>query len=354
MAVLAFESISVSYQAFTARRENRRCGVKSPACVILNAGCLLSLIANCAWSAPTAQFSHTIVGSSGRISAIPRPYSDASFWNVPIPVTAAIDPNSNAIVAKSIVPYAGAAAFSNSDAWGISYIDGTGKNSRSYAVACTRYCTGDTIVFPIPIGAQPTTGSDHHLVVINGAQELDMWLASYDPAKDTWSAGVRVLNDLAGGGAFCAQGQHCNSAEASGFALLGGTVRPDEIARGHIDHALAMITPYTRSSFIACPATHTDGKADDPAAIPEGAHVQLDPALDVEAQPWPDWEKIIAKALQTYGAFIVDTGGALAVRGVTDQNQGGKQWTSVGVPKGGSISDIPWRRLRVLRIQSCD
>lgn len=287
-------------------------------------------------------------------SAVVRPFSEVSFWNVPIPGNAVTDPNSNEIVAKSIVPFAGTATFSNSDAWGISYIDATSMKSRRYAVACTKYCTGDTILFSIPDGARPTTGSDHHLVVINGKQELDMWLANYDSAKHIWSAGVRVINDLSGSGVLCAQGQHCNGAEASGFALLGGTIRPEEIARGHIDHALALITPYTRAGYIACPATHTDGRVDDPAAIPEGAHMQLDPAVNINAQPWPYWEKTIAKALQVYGAYVVDTGGALAVRGVTDQNQGGRQWKSIRVPKGGSISDIPWQRIRVLRMQSCN
>lgn len=345
----------VSHQTFTGKEETRRCerqksgfpGILFTALAILFATMLPQ-------SAPKVQSAQTVSPNGiEEISAI-RPYSGTSFWNVPIPADPAIDPNSNAIVAKSIVPYAAGAAFSNSDAWGISYIDGTTKPSKPYTVACTRYCKGDTVVFSIPPGARPTTGSDHHLAVINGKQELDMWLASYDPAKDAWSAGVRVVNDLSGEGALCARGQHCNGAEASGFALLGGTIRPAEIERGHIDHALAMITPYTRAGYIACPATHTDGKAEDPAAIPEGAHVQLDPAVNVDAQPWPVWEKIIAKALQTYGAYIVDTGGALAVRGVTDQNQGGNQWASVRVPKGGNISDIPWRRLRVLRIQPCN
>jgi hypothetical protein len=286
-------------------------------------------------------------------AAIARHYDDGSFWNIPIPENPAIAANSPAIVANAILPFVPTATFSNSDAWGISYINATGVSAKTYNIACTRYCTGDSIDFPIPPGAQPTTGSDHHMVVINGNLELDMWLANYDPASDRWSAGVRVVNDLRGWGAFCGRGQHCNGAEASGFALLGGTVRPEEIAQGHIDHALAMITPHTRASFIACPATHTDGKVDDPTAIPEGARVQLDPSFNVDAQPWPAWEKVIAKALQTYGAFVVDTGGALAVRGVTDQNQGGSSWAAVNTPKGANISNIPWQLIRVLEIQSC-
>jgi hypothetical protein len=141
---------------------------------------------------------------------------------------------------------------------------------------------------------------------------------------------------------------------ASGFAALGGLVRPEEIAQGHIDHALHLMTPYTRANYIACPATHTDGQKNDTAAIPEGARIQLDPAFNVDAQSWPAWEKIIAKALQTYGAYVVDSSGAMSFRGVTDQNLGATNWASVNTPKGGSLSNLPWSSMRVLQIQSCN
>jgi hypothetical protein len=68
--------------------------------------------------------------------------------------------------------------------------------------------------------------------------------------------------------------------------------------------------------------------------------VQLDPAYNVDAQNWPQWVKIIAHALQTYGAYNRSTGGAVSIYGVTDQNAGVPAWTSVGVPER--------RRLNVL------
>ena len=163
-----------------------------------------------------------------------------------------------------------------------------------------------------------------------------------------------MINDVTGWGASCALGQHCNGAVAAGFALLGGAVRPEEIAQGHIDHALSITTPYTRANYIACPATHNDGKFADTAAIPEGAQIQLDPAFNVDGQSWPAWEKVIAKALQKYGAFVSDTGGSLAIRGVTDMNLGTDTWAAAGTPKGPSLSNLPWSSFRVLTIQSCN
>src|SRR5205823_10159290 len=157
--------------------------------------------------------------------------------------------------------------------------------------------------------AASSTGSDHHLVVIDSGtgQEVDMRLPSYNAATRSWSAGARYLTEPSGWGGTCAEKKHCGGAVAAGFAAFGGIVRPEEIAQGHIDHALFFTTPYTRRDYIACPATHTDGRTDDAAAIPEGARIQLDPAFSVEPQPLPRWEKVIAHALQKYGAFLGDT-----------------------------------------------
>ena len=110
-----------------------------------------------------------------------------------------------------------------------------------------------------------------------------------------------------GWGANCAEGRSCMGANAAGFALLGGAIRPEEISAGGIPHALSLMTPATRSGYIACPATSSDGKSSDANAIPEGAQIQLDPSFNVAAQSWAPWQKAITVALQQYGAFVSDT-----------------------------------------------
>jgi len=280
-------------------------------------------------------------------------YSAASFWNTPIAPHAAIDRNSAGMVSYALSACASNAVLANDDAWGMGYVY-AGPESKLYTIACTTYCAGDTIVFPIPDGALPSTGSDHHLAVIKGSQELDMWEASYDRKADRWSAGSRTVTSITGWGANCGEREHCGGAVAAGFAMLGGSIRPEEIAQGHIDHALALNTPATKSGYIACPATNTDGASDNPDAIPQGARVQLDPAFDVDGQAWPAWEKTVAKALQTYGAYVVDTSGVLALYAVSDVNPGNISWSSVGMSKAPSLANLPWSRFRVLQIRSCN
>ncbi len=289
------------------------------------------------------------VTTPAQSGSFPRLYATSSFWNTPIPASPAIDPNSAAMVAKALEAYAGSANFANSDDWGkaLAYANTV---TRVYTVGCNLYGCGNTVTFRIPTYAHPTTGSDHHLIVIDrsAGTELDTWEGSC-----CWSAGSRFITNPDGWGANCAQGQHCLGAVAAGYAAFGGVVRPEEIAQGHIDHALFFATPYTRSGFIACPATNTDGIYNDPSALPEGARIQLDPSFNVDAQAWPQWEKVIAHALQTYGAYLGDSSGSLTFAGEPNINRGYNAWSLVGVPTPGSLAALPWSSFRVLQIQQC-
>ena len=299
-------------------------------------------------STPTPTPTPTTAPPLGGITPL---YAATSFWNLPIGPAPVLDPNSAAMVQAALAGSAGSANFANTAAWGRAMVF-SHNSDPVYTVACTMYDCGTVISFHIPLGATPETGSDHHLVVINldTNQELDMWLASF--SGGTWSAGSRYLTAANGWGALCLQFQHCGSAVAAGFAAFGGVVRPEEIQQGHIDHALALTASLTRSGLIACPATHTDGPSLDPNAIPEAARIQLDPAFNVDGQSWPQWQKVIAHALQTYGAYIYDTGGSLGLAGQGNQN-GGLVWSSIGVPDGPSLSNLPWGQFRVLLVQPC-
>jgi hypothetical protein len=59
--------------------------------------------------------------------------------------------------------------------------------------------------------------------------------------------------------------------------MLAGVVTLEEIARRRIDHALAMATTDAAKGRFMWPAQRTDGGLTDPAALPEGARLRLDP-----------------------------------------------------------------------------
>ena len=274
-------------------------------------------------------------------------YAPTSFWNVPIMGSPALDAGSAAMVSRSILPYVGSANFANTDDWGIG-LAYAHDGDKTYTITGAIYYDTGPISFRIPANATPTTGDDHHLVVIDGTKELDLWQAHYDAATDRWTAGSRFITDANGWGAMAGPGQRAGGAVAAGFAEMGGVIRPEEIAQGHINHALSLTAPLIRAGVIAAPATATDGFSSDPASLPEGAHLQLDPSFNVAAQDWPAWEKVVATALQTYGAYVSDRGGSVALYGQTDTNAGNTSWAAANTTKGGSLSNLPWEQMHVI------
>jgi len=281
----------------------------------------------------------TIAEPSFRGTGVP---AARSFLERPIPPSPALAPNSAALVRRSLVPFVRNANLANSDAWGIPIVTvEEGDRRRRIDLFRWGYGTRDRVTFRIPAWARPTTGSDHHLAVVDGDAELNVWVAERQ-SDGHWRSGARTVvsgTPIAGPVA----------ATASGFALTAGVVRPEEIARGRIDHALAFTAPYVRNRFVA-PAVHGDGRVGDPRALPMGAHIQLDPRVDVSGLPRP--QQIVARALQEYGAYLVDTGGSLALRaeasiGRARRGRPTDIWAPVGVTSS-SLQAIPWHRMRVL------
>jgi hypothetical protein len=301
----------------------------------------------------------TSVTTPAQVGAFPRLYAKGSFWNEPIGRRVRVDPNSSSIVATSIAPYAPVANLNDSETWGIplAYSD---PASELYDVGCTKYGCDQAVRFRIPRYARPNFGSDGKLVVVDPSidSELDMGRAAYDPPTDSWTTASRYTTPSDGWGAMCGWGSHCDGVLMSGIDQFGGIVRPEEIAQGHIDHALALSVPYWRVTKFVCPAVKTGGGVEDANAIPEGAHVQLSLKIDVAAQTWPAWEKVIARALQVYGAYVSDAGsGSFEVRAESDLDRGYPMWQLVGINAGVStaqkLPDIPWGRMRVLKLHWC-
>jgi hypothetical protein len=297
-------------------------------------------------------------------------FASTSFINTLLPSSPSVDPNSATMVANSIAAEASQAHLSNGGyGTGLVYSHSTDK---VYSVKCTTYDSntckvGSSVNFPIPKGVTVPSGTDHNTAFVYMANdgspyagmELDCWIAQYSSSTDTWSCGTASIVKNQGGWGTCAnaniQGYHCNGGYAAGFDFAAGPVRPEEIAAGYIPHALVAAIPNTGSGII-CPATHTDHSG---TGIPEGGHFFLPQSYNVDAQSWPAWVKMIAHALQNYGGYIVDYGGAFEIKGFTDQNttiNGGITWSSVGVPmdQGGDLSMLPWNQMQVVTMVSCN
>ncbi|MFB9312861.1 hypothetical protein [Nocardioides plantarum] len=109
------------------------------------------------------------------------------------------------------------------------------------------------------------------------------------------------------------------SARGSGLPLFGGVIRPGELERGQINHALAISIPGPAAGTFVQPASSTDGNNNNGDSLPEGARIrlkgdfQLAPPVDPETGKALPFDKDraayaahIVDALKKYGAIVVD------------------------------------------------
>ncbi len=278
-------------------------------------------------------------------AGFPRPFPATSIWNTPVGSTP-VAANSSAQIAY-LAQHALHPNMTLRD-WGVSVAE-THSSDASFSVGCTRYsnCTlGAFGAFQIPATARPDPSSDGYLAVVDpsGGREWDMWQAS--SSGSAWSASAGAAVSTSGNGIAPAG---TAAGDAANFPLLAGIVRPEEILQGHIDHALVIGMPGVSDQGHVCPATHNDGSTDDPNALMEGTHLQLDPSVNVDALPIPAWEKTVARAMQTYGVYLRDNAGSLAVSAENPVSRGYDAWAKVGLSgDSASLAGIPWNRLRVL------
>ena len=248
-----------------------------------------------------------------------RPFAADSPWNQRIPAGAASDPAS----AELIADFASRGPlYINIKDWSIPVYFVDADHTPRHDVADSRpgvYGQGFEFPrrIPIPDGAiaSPPVDGDNHLCVIDRARHRawDMWWARQD-ARGRWSTGLGAVTDLSGSGvgpAWFAVPRELDAARAraSGFPLIAGLILVDEIKAGRIDHALVFAYDHCRSGFFIPPASTAQvnvPKTRNSSGIPMGGRIQLDPRWDVEHSGLSASGKIIARALQAYGAYCGD------------------------------------------------
>jgi hypothetical protein len=279
------------------------------------------------------------------------PFAPNSPFRSPIPSSAEVDQHSDRIVAKISRDDA---LIANLTAFAIP-IYAADENTPRYSVQCTMpdlgSCPFSGHQVPIPDGAAPNPGSDGAMVIVDNSSGLsfEFWQARH--ANNEWTTSFGAINRLDGQGW---SDVGTGSATASGASRLGGIIRIAEIAQGDIPHALALQSTYVCANVFRSPATNTDGRYQGADCIPEGARIRLDPAVDVNALSATSAERAVAQALQTYGGYVVDYGGAplsvsfeldtTAPNGTigTVYEQAGLRWDYDSLPL------IPWNRLQVM------
>ncbi|MBI3494953.1 family 16 glycosylhydrolase [Candidatus Saccharibacteria bacterium] len=189
----------------------------------------------------------------------------------------------------------------------------------------------------VPAGTQPPSGTDGHLAVVVGTQVYEIYKATVSADGTVTNAKAVAVANLAGNGQ---TDRAYAPSNAAGLSLLAGLVTPEELASGHIDHALVFSVPGIKAGEPVFPAWENVYVGNSNTVLREADKIQLDPNVNISGLPEP--QKTIAKALQTYGAYLRDNGGTFAIYGETTS-----RWPA-GYGTGFSLKDIPWGSVRVL------
>lgn len=254
-----------------------------------------------------------------------RPFSADSPWNTKIPADVEIDANSEILIED----------FARHSPLGINlpvysvatyYIDSaTTPKKRVFPYFEGYFGRGfePGTRIPAPAFAVPPepAGSTEYLAMIDPAagRAWEMRQGHQNPESGNWGTSFGAEVDLNGTGVAppwmtVPEARMSASPRPSGTPLIAGLIRLDEIKAGKIDHALAIAYPSPRTGSFVAPASMaleaTEGGEPNLFGLPMGARIQLDPSYDIENTNLSPAAKVIARALQEYGAIVVDQTGA--------------------------------------------
>ena len=279
-----------------------------------------------------------------------RPFSADSPINQEVPANIQYLADSNTRL-NTITPGANVSLLS----WSLPIYDATIDTPKS-VVFCTLYLCPDIskAKVPVPADVVKQRGEDGHLTVIDNANRLTydyaLWrdcVLRLNPIQANWcpeSGGVNSIDGNAIGGG-------TNVARLAGSA---GVIRTYEIQQGSIDHALVFGTNNTCATDFVIPALGTDGKSTNKAnCITIGSRIQLSPNFKTDSIKNP-YQRMIAKALQKYGAYVNDSGTKMGFYTELDRTPNKDVYQKAGVPAGTdyyALNEIPWSNVSIIKPQ---
>jgi hypothetical protein len=296
-----------------------------------------------------------------------RFFSPRSFWNQPVTAKATLDRHSGQIMRSFIAEVAAERATGSGPSivttrWSVPIYTVPRSQPTVRVVLATKgvralQAAWDSV--PLPPDAHPAAGTDEHLVVWQPSTDRlwefwklqrvgEQWQASWggairDASRDKGSYGPNAWPgaDTHWGGS------------ASSLSLAGGVITLEDLEDGQINHALAMSIPNVRAGLYSLPAERDDGKSTSPVSLPEGAHLRLDPTIDLARLHLPKVTYMIARAAQRYGIFVRSAGGivdfiAQDPSSTGTEPYGGPDGYFEGKDASEVLESFPWGGLQLL------
>jgi len=221
---------------------------------------------------------------------------------------------------------------------------------------------------PIPAYAVPAVGTDGQMTIYQPSSNTlwefwravkteSGWQATWGGAMQDVSESPGYYTDTSWPGLTPTQGWNWG-ATATSLPVIAGTIRIAELRAGHIEHALAMDIPNACAHAFSFPAQRSDGTEENANCLPEGAHLRLNPSLDLASMSMSPITRMLAEAAQRYGIVVRDrtnrevnfyaetpTPGENPYTGPNGLFDGLKPWVF--------LHEFPWNQLQLLQLHLC-
>lgn len=284
-------------------------------------------------------------------------FSESSYWNTPLPERAPIGRNSREILRYlrrvSNADFVSLAGTSRTGEWGMPiYHAVDGDPVYDVANTCPTMLPPEFSQVRIPRGASADPTSDAAMTIYDRGQGLvfGLWRARYDAGRDAWSTCGGTVYYLGSNGL---HGQLPDSDERRNVGHRGippptWAVRIAEIESRSIAHVLKIAVPATRCRHVF-PMVRDECGTTARYAPPEGTRIRIKPSIDLSRLRLSPAARVVARALQRYGAVIGDQSGRGVVLKVENTVMEGKGWLWQGVLDARSLSAIPLNAYEVIR-----
>ena len=300
-----------------------------------------------------------------------RFFSSSSVWNETLAADAPLDPNSSAYIAAFDETIT-AEEQAQTGPW----INTTSYSIPVYTVPASQPTVPVTLVdhleapaltsawsaVPLPANAKPARGSDGILAVWQPStnQLWEFWRLSHEGGS--WHAqwGAAMQNVTSNPGVYSSEAwpgaQTYWGASASSMSLLGGLITIEDLEKSKINHALEMAIPARRAHIYTPPAQRTDGKSTNPLSLPEGAHLRLNPNLNLTSLHLPKIILEIAEAAQRYGIYITDGSSTATIDAQDPLPTGTNPYTGTkglfeNKPPNKLLETFPWNQLQLIKLE---
>jgi hypothetical protein len=232
--------------------------------------------------------------------------------------------------------------FGSPRAYGFPYAV-VGAGQRKLPIHYTAYGDeSDPGPFPVrptaPVeGGQHSKGDRHVLVVDRATCTLYELGRAFFKAKPRphWNADAGTRWDLRSTGL---RPDSWMSADAAGLPIFPGLIRYEEVASGHVNHAIRVTFDSTRNAWIH-PGSHCAGDTSNPTAPPMGMRLRLKASYSLSR--FTGGAKVIATALEHYGLIVADNGSNWYFGGTSD-----RRWDNENLDQ---LKQIPGSAFQVVR-----